>query len=51
MWLLVYLMTSPEGVPPEYSPIAATTITVLCLALLAIYGGSIGLRSFGLRSG
>jgi len=25
------------------------TITVLCLALLAVYGGSIGVRSFGLR--
>lgn len=49
VWLLVYLMTSPEGVPSEYRPIAATTITALCLALLAIYGGSIGLRSFGLR--
>lgn len=50
VWLLVDLMTSPEGVPPEYSPIAATTITVLCLALLVIYGGSIGLRTFGLRN-
>ena len=49
VWLLVYVMTSPEGVPPEYRPIGATTITVLCLALLAIYGGSIGMRSFGLR--
>jgi len=48
-WLLVYVMTSPDGVPPEYRPIGATTITVLCLALLAIYGGSLGLRSFGLR--
>jgi hypothetical protein len=48
-WLLVYVMTSPEGVPPEYRPTSATTITVLCLALLAIYGGSIGMRSFGLR--
>ena len=49
VWLLVYLMTSPEGVPAEYRPIGATTITMLCLALLAIYGGSIGMRSFGLR--
>jgi len=48
-WLLVYVMTSPEGVPSDYRPTGATTITVLCLALLAIYGGSIGLRSFGLR--
>ena len=49
VWLLVYVMTSPEGVPPEYRPTSATTITLLCLALLAIYGGSIGIRSFGLR--
>ncbi len=49
VWLLVYLMTSPEGVPSEYRPIGAPVITALCLALLAIYGGSIGLRSFGLR--
>ena len=49
LWLLVYLMTSPEGAPSEYRPIGATTITALCLALLAIYGGSIGLRSLGLR--
>jgi len=45
-WLLVYVMTSPEGVPSDYQPVGATTITVLCLALLAVYGGSIGLRSF-----
>jgi len=51
VWLLVYLMTSPDGVPPEYRPIGATTITLLCLALLAIYGGSIALRSLGLRHG
>ncbi len=49
VWLLVYLMTSPEGAPSEYRPISATVITVLCLALLAIYGGSIGLRGFGSR--
>jgi len=49
VWLLVYLMTLPEGIPSEYRPVSATTITLLCLALLAIYGGSIGLRSFGLR--
>ena len=49
VWLLIYVMTSPEGVPSEYRPIGSTAITVLCLALLAIYGGSIGMRSFGLR--
>ncbi len=49
VWLLVYLMTSPEGVAAEYAPVGAATITMLCLALLAIYGGSVGVRSFGLR--
>ena len=49
VWLLVYLMTSPDGVPAEYRPVSATTITILCLALLAIYGGSIGIRIFWLR--
>ncbi|MFZ0420544.1 MAG: hypothetical protein WAM04_20750 [Candidatus Sulfotelmatobacter sp.] len=49
VWVLIYVMTSPEGVPSEYRPIGSTAITVLCLALLAIYGGSIGMRSFGLR--
>jgi len=48
VWLLIYVMTSPEGVPPDYRPASATTITLLCLALLAIYGGSIAIRSFGL---
>ncbi|MGA8151224.1 MAG: hypothetical protein WB952_09770 [Terriglobales bacterium] len=49
VWLLVFVMTSPEGVPPDYRVVGATTITVLCLTLLAIYAGSIGLRGFGLR--
>jgi len=49
VWVLVYVMTSPEGVPAEYRPISAPMITILCLALLAIYGGSIGIRSFGMR--
>jgi len=49
VWLLVYVMTSSEGVPAEYRPVGANTIAALCLALLAIYGGSIGMRSFGSR--
>ncbi len=49
VWLLVYLMTSSEGVSADYRPISITMITTLCLALLAIYGGSIGIRSFALR--
>jgi hypothetical protein len=51
VWLLIDLMTSPGGAPPGYSPIGATTLTALCLALLAIYGASIGFRSFALRQG
>ena len=46
VWLLIYLMTSAGGAPAEYRPISAITITALCLMLLAIYGGSIGVRSF-----
>jgi len=51
VWLLVYVMTSSEGVPEGYHPAAPATITLLCLTLLAVYGGSIGIRSFGLRRG
>ncbi len=49
VWLLVYVMASPDGVPEGYHPVSSTAITILCLALLAIYGGSIGVRSFVLR--
>jgi len=49
IWLLLLVMTSPEGVPEGYHPVSSVTITLLCLTLLAIYGGSIGARSFGLR--
>jgi hypothetical protein len=48
VWLLVYVMASPEGVPEGYHPASPTKLVVLCFALLAIYGGSIGIRSFGL---
>ena len=46
---LVIVMTSSRGLPEGYHPTAPITLTTLCLALLAIYGGSIGIRSFGLR--
>ena len=46
-WLLVDLMTFPEGVS-ILSPIGATMIIAVCLVVV-IYGGSIGLRTFGLR--
>ena len=49
IWLLVYVMTSAEGVPEGYSSARPLTLSILCFALLAIYGGSIGVRSFALR--
>ena len=48
--LLVYLLASPEGVPAGYRPVSVTMLTALCFALLAIYLGSIGIRSFALRN-
>jgi len=49
VWVLIDVMTSSEGIPEAYHPVAPITLAVLCLALLGIYGGSIGIRSFGLR--
>jgi hypothetical protein len=49
IFLLVDVMTSAGGVPESYLPTSPLTVTILCFALLAIYGGSIGVRSFMLR--
>ena len=49
VWLLVYVMTSAGGVPEGYHPAGPLTVSILCFALLAIYGGSIAIRSFVLR--
>ena len=49
VWLLVYVMTSSDGVPEGYQAAAPATIVVLCLILFAIYGASIGIRTFALR--
>ncbi|MGA2856513.1 MAG: hypothetical protein ABSE40_06560 [Candidatus Sulfotelmatobacter sp.] len=49
VWLAVFVLTSSEGVPEAYHSVSPATTTGLCLSLLAIYGGSIGVRSFGLR--
>jgi hypothetical protein len=46
IWQLVDVMTSSKVVPEGYHATAAGTITALCLALVAIYGGSIGVRGF-----
>ena len=46
IWQLVDVMTSSKLVPEGYHAAAAGTITALCLTLMAIYGGSIGVRGF-----
>jgi len=46
VWLLVDLMTSAEGAPEGYYPASSLTIGLLCIALLAIYGGSVTVRAF-----
>jgi hypothetical protein len=48
VWLLVYVMTS-DPLPEGYHAVSPLTLGVLCLILLVIYGGSIGIRSFVLR--
>jgi len=42
--LLVLMVSSPEGVGEGFHPGSTAVITSLCILLLAIYGGSIGLR-------
>jgi len=49
VWLLVDVMTSSDGVPEGYPPIAPAVIILLCLTLFAIYGGSIAIRTFARR--
>ena len=49
IWQLVDVMTSSKVVPEGYHAIATGTLTALCLSLLAIYGGSIGVRGFVTR--
>lgn len=49
VWMLIDVMTSSEGIPEAYRPVAPIPLALLCFALLGIYGGSIGIRSFGLR--
>jgi hypothetical protein len=49
VWLLVYVLTSPDGVPEGYHASTPTTITLLCLSLFAIYGGSVAIRTFVVR--
>jgi hypothetical protein len=49
VWLLVYILTSSDGIPEGYHASSPTTLTLLCLSLLAIYGGSFAIRTFALR--
>lgn len=48
VWLLIDVMTSSGGVPEGYHP-AASSISLLCLILFGIYGGSIAVRTLFLR--
>ena len=49
IWLLIYVMTSPDGVPESYQSVSAGVVVALCAALFLIYFASIGTRSFILR--
>ncbi|HYM75198.1 MAG TPA: hypothetical protein VE377_04400 [Candidatus Dormibacteraeota bacterium] len=48
VWLLVFVLTS-DTIPEGYHPTTASTLAILCSLLLAIYGASLGIRSFALR--
>jgi hypothetical protein len=48
VWLLVFILAA-DSIPEGYSPASGATIAALCFLLLAIYGASIGVRSFALR--
>jgi hypothetical protein len=49
VWLLVFVMTSPDGAPEGYPPASPAILTALCLLLFAIYGTSIAIRTFARR--
>jgi hypothetical protein len=44
--VLVFLLTPPESVAEGFRPATPLTLSMLCLALLAIYSMSIGIRVF-----
>jgi len=48
VWLLVFVLVS-DTIPEGYHPAPSGIIATLCFLLLAIYGASIGVRSFALR--
>jgi len=49
IWQLIDVMVLSKSVPEGYEAASATTVSALCFASLAIYGGSIGVRGFALR--
>ena len=46
LWLLVYILTSPEGVPEGYRGTIPAVLISLSLALAIVYGASIAVRVF-----
>jgi len=46
VWLLVYILASPEGVPEGYHETTPAILISLSLALACVYGGSIAARVF-----
>jgi len=49
VWLLVFILAS-DAVPEGYLAVAGDRIATLCFLLLAVYGASIGVRSFVRRN-
>lgn len=47
--LLLLMVASPEGIGQGFHPAGTAALIALCAGLLAIYGGSIGIRVLGLR--
>lgn len=45
VWLAIYILGS-ENVPEGYSPVAPAKLMLVCVLLPAIYGSSIGFRTF-----
>lgn len=46
--VLGMVMTAAEGVPAGYRPMSAGEISIICIALLLIYGGSLTVRGFAM---
>lgn len=46
--VLGIVMTAPDGVPGDYQPMSAGEINAICMALLAIYCGTLAVRGFAM---